>query len=34
MNMAERLLAEACCESERICIKQKLFKITGSCEIC
>jgi len=32
MTIAERLLAEASSETERICIKQRLFKITGSCE--
>jgi hypothetical protein len=33
MNIAERLLAEVSSEMERICIKQKLFKMTGSCEL-
>lgn len=32
MTIAELLLAEASSESERICVKQKLFKLTGSCE--
>jgi len=30
-NMAERLLSEAYTETERICVKQKLFKLTGRC---
>jgi hypothetical protein len=34
MSIAERLLAEVRCESERICVKEELFKMTGSCEIC
>jgi len=32
MNIAERLLAEACSETERIRVKRILFKTTGSCE--
>jgi hypothetical protein len=31
MTIAERLLAEAGCESERLATKQKLFKLTGTC---
>jgi len=33
MTIAERLLAAAFSESERICVMQKLFKMTGSCEV-
>jgi len=33
MTIAERLLAEASSETERIRIKQILFKTTGSCEL-
>lgn len=32
MTIAERLLAQASSETERISAKQKLFKMTGSCE--
>jgi hypothetical protein len=32
MTIAQRLLAEASSESERICVEQKLFKMTGRCE--
>ena len=33
MTIAERLLAETTSETERICVKQKLFKLTGSCKV-
>lgn len=33
MNIAERLLAEASSETERICVKQELFEMMGSCEV-
>ena len=32
MTIAERLLAEAGCETERLSTKQKLFKLTGRCQ--
>ena len=32
-NIAERLLDEAGTETERICVKQKLFKLTGRCTV-
>ena len=32
MTIAERLLAEAGCETERLSAKQKLFKLTGRCQ--
>jgi hypothetical protein len=32
MTIAARLLAETSCESERIRIKRKLFRMTGRCE--
>ena len=33
MTIAERLLSEAYSETEKICVKQKLFKMTGRCEV-
>ena len=33
MTIAERLLSEAASETERICVKQRLFKLTGRCEV-
>ena len=32
MSIAERLLADTGCESQRLVAKQKLYKLTGRCE--
>ena len=32
MTIAERLLAEAGWETERLAVKRKLFKLTGRCQ--
>ncbi len=32
MTIAERLLAAAASESQRLAVKRKLFKLTGRCE--
>jgi len=32
MTIAERLLSEAASETERVCVKRKLFELTGRCE--
>jgi hypothetical protein len=32
MTIAERLMVDAGCETERLAAKQKLFKLTGMCQ--